>query len=104
MDSRRSLPYLPTIPAHSHKTRIPGGMIDHNQDPYAQTAVAPYALRARPGAPVATPLLWEEALASDMAPDRYAIASIFRRLGQTGDPWRAIDEDPIKAQRLVVED
>jgi bifunctional non-homologous end joining protein LigD len=79
-------------------------LIDTFRTAYAQTAVAPYALRARPGAPVATPLLWEEALASDMAPDRYAIASIFRRLGQTGDPWRAIDDDPIKAQRLVVED
>lgn len=79
-------------------------LIDTFRTAYAQTAVAPYALRARPGAPVATPLLWEEALAPDMAPDRYAIASIFRRLGQTGDPWRAIDDNPIKARLLVIED
>ena len=27
---------------------------------YAQTATAPYAVRGRPGAPVATPLHWAE--------------------------------------------
>jgi DNA primase len=36
-----------------------------------------------------------------MAPDRYTIASIFRRLGQTGDPWAAIDDDPVDAGRLL---
>ena len=30
------------------------------RDAYAQTAVAPFTVRARPGAPVATPLHWAE--------------------------------------------
>ncbi|HZD65429.1 MAG TPA: non-homologous end-joining DNA ligase, partial [Acidimicrobiales bacterium] len=34
--------------------------LDYLRNGYAQTSVAPYALRARPGAPVATPLFWEE--------------------------------------------
>jgi bifunctional non-homologous end joining protein LigD len=76
-------------------------LIDTFRTAYAQTAVAPYAVRARPRAPVATPLRWEEAIAADMAPDRYTIASIFRRLGQTGDPWARIDDDPLDASRLV---
>jgi bifunctional non-homologous end joining protein LigD len=76
-------------------------LIDTFRTAYAQTAVAPYAVRARPKAPVATPLRWEEAFAADMAPDRYTIASIFRRLGQTGDPWAAIDDDPVDAGRLL---
>lgn len=75
-------------------------LIDTFRMAYGQTAVAPYGVRARPGAPVATPLRWEEALAADMTPDRYGIHSIFRRLGQTEDPWRKIGEDPINASAL----
>jgi len=76
-------------------------LIDTFRTAHAQTAVAPYAVRARPGAPVATPLRWAEALAADMAPDRYSIASIFRRLGQTTDPWADIDDDPLDARKLA---
>ena len=35
-------------------------LIDTARNTYAQTTVAPYAVRAKPGAPVATPLRWEE--------------------------------------------
>ncbi|MEV5872846.1 non-homologous end-joining DNA ligase [Streptomyces sp. NPDC052101] len=34
--------------------------LDVQRNAYAQTAVAPYAVRARPGAPVAVPLAWEQ--------------------------------------------
>jgi len=50
---------------------------------------------------VAPPLHWPEAFASDMAPDRYTIASIFRRLGQITDPWACIDDDPLNAAGLT---
>ncbi len=52
-------------------------------------AVAPYSLRARPGAPVAVPLDWNEALDPSFHPRRITIANIFRRLGQKPDPWAA---------------
>jgi len=78
-------------------------LVDTFRTAYAQTAVAPYAVRARPGAPVATPLRWDEALASDMAPDRYTIASIFRRLAQTDDPWAEIGKGPLNAAALAEE-
>ncbi|KPP86817.1 MAG: DNA ligase (ATP) [Rhodobacteraceae bacterium HLUCCO07] len=76
-------------------------LIDTFRTAHAQTAVAPYAVRARKGAPVATPLRWPEAFSSEMTPDRYSIASIFRRLGQTMDPWADIDDDPQDATRLA---
>ncbi|WP_296643360.1 non-homologous end-joining DNA ligase [Roseinatronobacter sp.] len=76
-------------------------LIDTFRAAHAQTAVAPYAVRARQGAPVATPLRWAEAFSSDMAADRYSIASIFRRLGQTMDPWADIDDDPLDATKLA---
>ncbi|RST15840.1 ATP-dependent DNA ligase [Streptomyces sp. WAC05374] len=34
--------------------------LDIQRNGYAQTAVAPYSVRARPGAPVATPLRWDQ--------------------------------------------
>lgn len=34
--------------------------LDTGRNAYARTAVAPWSLRARPGAPVAAPLTWEQ--------------------------------------------
>jgi bifunctional non-homologous end joining protein LigD len=96
----RDIPALATVRQRKAE-RGDRVLIDTFRTAYAQTAVAPYAVRARPGAPVMTPLRWEEALSSDMAPDHYTIASIFRRLGQTGDPWAGIDAEPLEAARLV---
>lgn len=62
--------------------------IDVLRNGYGQTAVPPYALRGRPGAPVATPLDWDEL--SRTAPDRYDISSVRHRLQQRECPWRGI--------------
>jgi bifunctional non-homologous end joining protein LigD len=53
----------------------------------ANHAVAPYSVRALPGAPVAAPLDWDEALRSDFDPRRITVENLFRRLGQRDDPW-----------------
>jgi bifunctional non-homologous end joining protein LigD len=76
-------------------------LIDTFRTAYGQTAIAPYGVRARPGAPVATPIRWEEAFASDLTPDRYTITCIFRRLGQIDDPWAQIDDAPLDAAALA---
>ena len=60
--------------------------VDHLRNAYGQTAVAPYSVRARPGAPVATPIEWREL--DDLDPGRYDLRNLFRRLGQREDPWR----------------
>jgi bifunctional non-homologous end joining protein LigD len=65
--------------------------VDYLRNGYAQTAVAPYAVRAIEGAPVAAPLTWPEALAESMSPRKYTIQNIFRRLAQKEDPWAGID-------------
>ena len=62
--------------------------LDTARNAYAQTAVCPYAVRARPGAPVATPLDWEELDDADLSPTRYTMENLRRRLGQKEDPWR----------------
>jgi bifunctional non-homologous end joining protein LigD len=61
--------------------------LDVMRNAYAQTAVAPYALRAKPGAPVATPIEWDEVAQGDFSARRYTLKNIFRRLDDKGDVW-----------------
>lgn len=61
--------------------------VDTGRNAYAQHAVAPYAVRARAGAPVATPLRWEELGDKRLRPDRWTVRTIARRLDDAGDPW-----------------
>lgn len=65
--------------------------VDWLRNGYAQLAVAPYALRARPGAPVATPLDWDEL--GKVEPRKYRLHNLFRRLGQTEDPWADLPDE-----------
>jgi bifunctional non-homologous end joining protein LigD len=50
--------------------------------------VPPYAVRAHPGAPVATPIEWAEL--GRVESRSYAIGNIGRRLGGKDDPWRGL--------------
>ncbi len=74
-------------------------LIDVMRNGYAQTAVAPYSVRARPGAPVATPLAWEELSDSRTRADRWTIKTITRRLDRDGDPWKEIAARPATLTR-----
>lgn len=67
--------------------------LDYLRNAYAQTAVAPYALRPRPGAPVAAPLSLHELERGDLSSHSYRMSNVFRRLAQKKDPWRNIDRD-----------
>jgi bifunctional non-homologous end joining protein LigD len=62
-------------------------LLDINRNAYQQHAVAPYSMRAIPGAPVAAPLEWDEALDPKWDPQRWTIKNLFRRLSQRDDPW-----------------
>jgi bifunctional non-homologous end joining protein LigD len=65
-------------------------LIDIQRNGYAHTAVAPYAVRPGPGAPVATPLHFEELEDSRTRPDRWTIKTVLKRLTRGGDPWAQI--------------
>ena len=64
--------------------------LDVLRNSWGQTSAPPYAVRARPGAPVATPLEWDELRDHDLVSDSYTIGNIFRRLGQKEDPWKGM--------------
>lgn len=63
--------------------------LDHLRNRYGHTSVSPYTVRARPGAPVAAPLLWEELDDPGLRPNAITILNIFDRLKSLGgDPWK----------------
>ncbi len=86
----------------AHRIADRGGrvFVDWLRNGYGQTSVAPYGVRARPGAPVATPLDWDELGSAD--PRDYRVDNLFRRLGQRDDPWSSIGVgDPREARERL---
>jgi bifunctional non-homologous end joining protein LigD len=60
--------------------------LDMLRNAYGATSVAPYSVRARPGAAVATPISWDE-VRDGALPRDWTLENIRRRLGQKPDPW-----------------
>lgn len=61
--------------------------LDMGRNAYAQHAVAPYAVRPRDGAPVATPLDWSEVEDRRLKPERFTIKAVGKRVESGDDPW-----------------
>jgi bifunctional non-homologous end joining protein LigD len=74
--------------AHMAKAARAGKIfIDYLRNVRGATSVAAYSTRARPEAPVAVPLDWDE-LSPRLRSDRFTIESVPRRLaGLRSDPW-----------------
>lgn len=66
--------------------------IDTLRNAFGQTGVAPYSVRAKPYASIATPLHWHEVQDAKLKPNLYTIKNIFKRLDTIGDPWESIDK------------
>ena len=66
-------------------------LVDVARNRYAQTTVPPYAVRPRPGAPVATPIAWDELSDSRLRPDRWTVRNVIRRLEAKEDPWAGMN-------------
>ncbi|WP_101676088.1 DNA ligase D [Alloalcanivorax mobilis] len=94
----RSAPALLTT--NMSKARRRGKIfLDYLRNSRGATAIASYSVRARPGAPVAVPLRWDE-LSEAMAPDRYSVDNLSRRLAALRrDPWAELERTH---QRLTV--
>jgi bifunctional non-homologous end joining protein LigD len=83
--------YIATASKAARKGRI---FVDYLRNSRGATAVAPYSVRARPGASVSTPLSWKE-LESVSRPDAFTMADVLARTkGKRADPWAKFLSSP----------
>ena len=66
--------------------------IDFLQNVKGKTVASVYSPRARPGAPVSTPVRWEE-LRRQIDPVKFNMKNIFRRLKRVGDLFEPVLTD-----------
>jgi len=66
---------------------------DYLQNASGKTISAPYVLRAHPGAPVATPLKWDEVIPG-LKPSQFHIANVLRRFERVGDLFAGVLHKP----------
>jgi bifunctional non-homologous end joining protein LigD len=67
--------------------------IDYLRNNYGQTAVAPYSVRLKSGAPIATPIFWSDLHKRDFHSQTINIRNVFQYL-RKGDPWKNIYKRP----------
>ena len=59
-------------------------LVDHRQNARGKTIASVYSVRPKPGAPVSTPLRWDE-LTEDVTPRRFGMREALERVEQHGD-------------------
>jgi bifunctional non-homologous end joining protein LigD len=64
--------------------------LDYTQNAINKTLVAPYSPRAAPGAPVSTPISWDELDDPTLSPDGFTIRTVLDRVVERGDLFRAV--------------
>jgi bifunctional non-homologous end joining protein LigD len=65
------------------------------------TFVAPYSLRGKPGAPVSTPIAWDELDDPAMRGDHFHMRDIAARLDAYGDPWASLRKHAASVKRAL---
>ncbi|WP_326824118.1 non-homologous end-joining DNA ligase [Streptosporangium sp. NBC_01639] len=73
--------------------------IDYNQNARDRTVASAYSVRARPHAPVSTPLTWAEL--ADADPRDFDIRTVPARFAKLGDVHAAIDERAFSIEPLL---
>ena len=78
-----------SISRRSSARRIAAGRIyvDTGRNGYSATFAAPYAVRAKPGAPVSAPCTWEEVERGEVGPRTFTLRTMARRVEAVGDLW-----------------
>lgn len=72
--------------AHARAARRGRVYLDPFRNAFGQTVVAPYSVRRRAGAPISTPLAWDE-VRPDLDPADFNLGN-FRQRARRTDPWQ----------------
>jgi bifunctional non-homologous end joining protein LigD len=78
--------------------------LDIMRNSYGATTVAPYSVRARKGATIATPIAWDE-LNEGASPRDWKVENIMKRMAQKNDPWSGMmqHKHKIKSHRDMLD-
>jgi bifunctional non-homologous end joining protein LigD len=76
--------------AHGATHRGQQVTVDHAQNSIGRNTAGVYTVRARPGAPVSTPLTWDEVEAGDVRPLDLTLHTVGQRLRARGDLFAAV--------------
>jgi bifunctional non-homologous end joining protein LigD len=69
-------------------------LIDTGRNEFGATFAAPYAVRAKPGAPISAPCTWVELESGGARPQAFTLRTMARRMETVGDLWGSIHEAP----------
>jgi bifunctional non-homologous end joining protein LigD len=67
-------------------------LVDHRQNGWGKTIASVYSVRPKPGAPVSTPLRWDE-LTQDVRPRDFSMEVVLGRVEHDGDLYAPVLED-----------
>ncbi|HKD35109.1 MAG TPA: DNA ligase D [Gaiellaceae bacterium] len=71
------------------KSKRRGVLIDANQNGEGKTIASVYSVRPRPGAPVSTPLRWEE-VDESLTPGEFTMDAVRQRIAEHGDLFEGV--------------
>jgi bifunctional non-homologous end joining protein LigD len=75
------------------KAKRRGVFLDARQNGWGKTIASVYSVRPKPGAPVSTPLRWNE-LTEDILPRDFGMSEALARLDRRGDLFRPVLDEP----------
>jgi len=91
-------PALTTLEFRKNK-RGPRIFIDIHRNQWGQHVVAPYAVRALPGAPVSAPIDWDELSSSKLTAQTFTLKNMPGRLRKEGDLWAEVKKRAATLER-----
>jgi len=75
------------------KRKREGVLLDHRQNGWGKTIASVYSVRPKPGAPVSTPLRWEE-LRPGLRPREFPMEAVLERVRRHGDLYAPVLDEP----------
>ncbi|HEY8563373.1 MAG TPA: non-homologous end-joining DNA ligase [Pyrinomonadaceae bacterium] len=89
----RANPESATVERSKQKRRKNQIYVDHLQNAYGKSVVAPYSVRPRAGASVSAPLEWAEVEGKTISIKDFTIATMLERVREKGDLFKAVLTD-----------